>query len=314
LRWLIAETMTRPSRVSLALTLARLFAPIATRLPGKIGAMGRKGARLSRGFTQAAPNKAEPNAPCVAIMGGCVQAAAAPEIDQALSRALSRQGYASDCLEGCCGSLAHHLGYTKKARAAAMRVIEAFERASRDRHIEAVVISATGCAAHLKDYPYLFKGDPHWGARAQKFAARVRDVSEVTGQSHGRAPRALRVAFHSACSAQNGLKLKREVETSLARAGYEVIAIPEGHLCCGSAGSYSLLQPDIAGELRSRKLSNIASTSPHVVATGNIGCILHLSGSDAPPIVHYVELLDWAEGGPLPFALHATVDEMERAR
>jgi glycolate oxidase iron-sulfur subunit len=306
--------MSRASRVRVGLKLARVFAPLVAHIPGKIGAMGRKGASIVRDAPAPEFVVARPDAPHVAIVSGCVQAAVAPEIDLALSRTLKRAGRAPIYLEGCCGSLAHHLGQSEKARAWAMRTIEAFERASRDSRIESVVISATGCVAHLKDYAYLFKGDAAWEARAKKFASMVRDVSEVSADESPQAPVPLRVAFHSACSAQNGLRLKGQVEALLARAGFEVMAIPEGHLCCGSAGSYSLLQPDIAGALRSRKLANIAATSPDVVATGNIGCLLHLKGPDAPPVVHYVELLDWAQGGPTPRVLRAAVDAMERAR
>jgi glycolate oxidase iron-sulfur subunit len=196
-----------------------------------------------------------------------------------------------------------------------MRAIEAFERLSRDRPVEAVTISATGCAAHLKDYPHLFAGDPAWKARAEVFTAKAADPSRLVEPRKGWPPSALRVAFHSACSAQNALKLDGEPERLLREAGFEVLAVPEGHLCCGSAGSYSLLQPEIAGALRLRKLANIASLSPDIIATGNIGCLVQLAGADAPPIVHYAELLDWVEGGVRPQALlHIEVDAKRRAR
>jgi glycolate oxidase iron-sulfur subunit len=305
LRWAIAGTMSRPARIRVGLALARLFAPIATRLPGRIGAMARKAENLQTRSRPVVPPRVVRGAQSVALLPGCVQAAVAPEIDQALSRVLARRGFAPTVLEGagCCGALAHHLGRSAEAKVWAKRAIEAFERAARKTDPAAVTISATGCAAHLADYAHLFQDDPGWKARAEAFAAKVVDPSRLVEPRKGWPPRRLRVAFHSACSAQNGLKLKGEAELLLREAGFEVLGVPEGHLCCGSAGSYSLLQPKIAGELRARKLANIESVAPDIVATGNIGCLVHLMGPDAPPAVHYAELLDWVEGGVKPQAL-----------
>jgi glycolate oxidase iron-sulfur subunit len=292
-RGLIARTMTRPALVRAGLSAARLFAPVAASRPGRIGVMAPKALNLS----PAVEPKIAANAPQIAILGGCVQAAVAPQIDRAVVRVLARRGFAPVAVEGCCGALAHHLGRNREARGFAKRAIVAFEKYDR------VTISATGCVAHLKDYPHLFKGDLAWQRRAEAFAAKVTDLSGLVEPRKGWPPRRLRVAFHSACSAQNVLKLAGEPEELLREAGFEVLAIPEGHLCCGSAGSYSLLQPEIAGALRDRKLANIASTAPDIVATGNIGCLVHLVGPNAPPIVHYAELLDWVEGGVKPQAL-----------
>ncbi len=312
LRRLIAELMSRPSLVRASLQLARLFAPIATRMPGRIGAMARKGASLAQVREAQEFAAAGPGKPRVAILAGCVQSAVAPEIDQAMARLLVRDGLAPFRIDGCCGSLAHHLGRTSDARTLAMRMIAASERAG---DVDAITISATGCCAHLKDYAHLFAGDPVWEKRARAFAMKVRDASEIISAPKHRASRRLRVAFHSACSAQHGLGLKSEVESLLTQAGFEVVGIAESHLCCGSAGSYSLLQPEISQALRARKLENIKATRPDIVATGNIGCLVQLAGTDAPPIVHYAELLDWADGGPVPGALqNATVDEREPAR
>jgi len=314
LRWAIAEIMSKPSRVRFALRLARWFAPVAALLPGRAGVMGRKGASLRSGVRENQRAFAATASRTMAVLEGCVQAAAAPEIDQALGRTMSRRGCRTVMVEGCCGSLAHHLGRTAKARRQAEQVIAAFERASRDSGVDTIVASATGCVAHLKDYPHLFQDDRDWRSRAERFAGRVRDISDLSWGAQRSGPRRLRVAFHSACSAQNGLHLAGQVEALLVGAGFDVMPVPEGHLCCGSAGSYSLLQPEISGALRARKLSNIRSTAPDVVATGNIGCLLHLSGPDAPPVVHYVELLDWAEGGDTPHALKRTVERRVSSR
>jgi glycolate oxidase iron-sulfur subunit len=232
-----------------------------------------------------------------------VQKALAPQIDDAVARLLARRGYALVPLEGagCCGSLVHHLGREDEARSWAQRAIIAFEQANSD--FDAVLISATGCASHMKDFAHLFAGDPAWHERAARFAAKVKDFSELVTPRATTPPKNLRVAYHAPCSLQHGLRLTGGNEALLEAAGFEVLTIPEGHLCCGSAGSYSILQPELAGRLRSRKLNNARATRPDVIASANIGCLEHLSGPDAPPLVHVAELIDWAEGGPLPDAL-----------
>jgi glycolate oxidase iron-sulfur subunit len=167
---------------------------------------------------------------------------------------------------------------------------------------EAILITATGCSSHLKDLPHLFAEDPSWKLRAERFAAKVRDFAELISPRGAQDSHRLRVAYHAPCSLQHGLRIAGANETLLTAAGFDVRAIPEGHLCCGSAGSYSILQPELSNALRARKLANIATTEPDVIATANIGCLEHLSGEI--PIVHVAELLDWAEGGPKPAALH----------
>ena len=238
-------------------------------------------------------------------MPGCVQPALAPQIDEAVARLLARRGFELVPLEGagCCGSLVLHLGRSEDAKNWARRAIEAFEHAGGARAFEGVLITATGCSAHLKDLTHLFLDDPLWLPRAQAFSAASRDLLDLATPIACSPPHRLRVAWHIACSLQNGLKLGHRAETLLAAAGFDVLTVPQGHLCCGSAGSYSILQPEIAGQLRARKLENIAPLQADAIATSNIGCLDHLSGSDAPPVVHLAELLDWAEGGPAPVAL-----------
>ena len=194
------------------------------------------------------------------------------------------------------------------AKTWAKRMIEAFERAGGAGAFEGVLITATGCAAHLADYAHLFRDEPEWLARAQAFAAQLVQLTDLLSRHESAEPsraapsRKLRVALQVPCSEQHGLRAPDAGER-LQAAGYDVLPIPEGHLCCGSAGSYSILQPEIAIALRARKLTNIRAVKPDVVATSNIGCLQHLSGPDAPPIVHIAELLDWAEGGSAPRAL-----------
>jgi len=168
-----------------------------------------------------------------------------------------------------------------------------------------VLITATGCSAQLKDYAHQFAGDAVWEPRAAKFAAAARDFAELCEPMTVTPPRALRVAYHPACSLQNSLKLNGAGEAMLEAAGFIVTPFAESHLCCGSAGTYSILQPDLSSQLRQRKLGNIAAATPDVLVSGNIGCLQHLAAGQGltQPILHLAELLDWAEGGPRPVNL-----------
>ena len=302
LRWSIARVMTRPALVRLGLGLARAFAPVSGLLPGRLAAMARMGAGARTRPAARPPAEAAANSRRIALMPGCAQAALAPGIDEAVARVLARQGYALVPLAGagCCGSLVHHLGRSEDAKAWARRAILALERAGGADSFDGILITATGCSAHLKDLAHLFAGDPVWAPRAAAFAAKARDFLDLARARGATAPRALRVAWQAPCSLQNALRLAEAGRMLLADAGFEVVDIPEGHLCCGSAGSYSILQPELAGQLRARKLANIAGLEPDVIATANIGCLHHLSGPDAPPVVHLAELIDWAQGGATP--------------
>jgi glycolate oxidase iron-sulfur subunit len=305
LRWLIATVMPRPALVRTGLFLARLFAPVAFLLPGRLALMTAMGAHARAQPAETPLRAILPNARRVALMPGCVQPALAPQIDQAVARYLARRGIELVPLEGagCCGSLVHHLGRSEDAKNWARRAIEAFEYAGGSGAFEGVLITASGCSAHLKDLEHVFLDDPSWLTRARAFAHATRDFLDLATSDGVAPPRRLRVAWQAPCSLQNGVKLAANGEILLNAAGFETLAIPEGHLCCGSAGSYSILQPEISGRLRARKLGNIATLNADVIATSNIGCLNHLAGSDAPPVVHLAELLDWAEGGPEPVAL-----------
>jgi glycolate oxidase iron-sulfur subunit len=241
----------------------------------------------------------------IALIESCVQPALAPQIDQAVRRVFARRGMTLVPLggTGCCGALAHHLGRREDAKARAKRLIAAFESADRNTPFDAVLISATGCAAHLTDYAHLFLDEPDWQARAIGFAGKVRDFSELAEPREATLPCRLKIAYQVPCSLQHGLQLSGRGEAQLKAAGFDVVTISEGHLCCGSAGSFSILQPKIAEALRARKLANIAALNVDAVASPNIGCLTHLSGPDAPPVIHPAELIDWAEGGPRPATL-----------
>ena len=305
LRWLIATVLTRPALVRGGLFLARLFAPLASFLPGRLAAMARLGAGVPQHHVDGPVRAILPNARRIALMPGCAQAALNPNIDAAVARVLARQGFELVPLEGagCCGALVHHLGRSEDAKNWARRAIEAFERAGGAEAFEGVLITATGCSSHLKDLTHLFLDDPLWLPRARAFAEATKDFLDLAAPGPVAAKQTLRVAWHAACSLQNGLKLAGRAEALLAAAGFETVQIPQGHLCCGSAGSYAILQPAIAQELRARKLGTIAPLGIDIVVSSNIGCLSHLSGPDAPPLVHLAELLDWAGGGPLPLAM-----------
>ena len=174
--------------------------------------------------------------------------------------------------------------------------------------VDAIVVNASGCGTTVKDYGHMLAGDPELGAWAAKISAMTQDVTEfLTSYDLGPPVRwsSLRVAYHSACSLQHGQKITAEPRTLLRKAGFTLAEIPEGHICCGSAGTYNILQPEIAGQLRQRKLDNIRLAKADVVAAGNIGCIGQLNAPGEAPVVHTIELLDWAYGGPVPRGLEA---------
>jgi len=301
LRFAIAKVMTRPALVRIGLLLAKIGAPIAAILPGRLGAMARIG-------LSARPQGPEPTQfpkpvqtkQRIAIMPGCVQGALAPQIDGAVGRVLARRGIELVALEGagCCGALPHHMGREQDSHMWAKKAIEAYEKGQYD----GVLITATGCSAQLKDYAHQFAGDPVWEKRAAAFAAAARDFAELCTPRNVTPPQPLRVAYHPACSLQNSLKLNGVGETMLEAAGFIVTPFAESHLCCGSAGTYSILQPELSSQLRDRKLGNIAAAEPDVLVSGNIGCLQHLATGQGlnQPILHIAELLDWAEGGPKP--------------
>jgi glycolate oxidase iron-sulfur subunit len=222
---------------------------------------------------------------------------------------------------GCCGALVHHLGREHESSAQARADIDAWTREIDTRGLDAIVVTASGCGTMLKDYGFIFRTDPQYAAKAARISALARDISEVLielmagarsdvrpSTAAAPAPEAahapvLRVAYHSACSLQHGQKLHGLAPRLLREAGFTVLDIPEGHICCGSAGTYSMLQPEMSAKLRDRKARNIESVQPDVIATGNIGCITQIAQGTGIPIVHTVELLDWATGGPAPARL-----------
>ncbi len=241
----------------------------------------------------------------VILLRGCAQAVLRPQINDAAIRLLTRNGIevVMPKAEGCCGALVHHMGREDDGMAAARRNIDAWEGAMAQEPVDAILITASGCGTTVKDYGHMLARDPAYAERAERISGMTFDISEYLSAIMLDPPTAwtdIKVAYHSACSMQHGQRIIKPPRTLLRDAGYSVLEVPEGHLCCGSAGTYNMLQPEISGILKKRKIDNIAKVGPDCVATGNIGCITQLSGPDQPPVVHTVELLDWANGGPCP--------------
>ncbi|MBI3436469.1 MAG: glycolate oxidase subunit GlcF [Proteobacteria bacterium] len=247
----------------------------------------------------------------VALLTGCVADVLAPAINEAAIRVLARNGIEVVRAPGeaCCGSLVHHMGREAEALAAARRNTDAWMREIDGEGLDAIIVTASGCATTIKDYGFMLRGDDAYAANAARVAGLARDVCEYLALidiAPPTTPRTIQLAYHGACSLQHGQKVTRQPKALLARMGYGVRDIPEGHLCCGSAGTYNLLQPELATRLRERKIRNIEGVAPEIVAAGNIGCIAHIAAASAIPVVHPIELIDWAGGGPAPAAIQGS--------
>jgi glycolate oxidase iron-sulfur subunit len=314
LRGLLSATIPRPWLFRLSLLGASVAKPLAGLLP--------RGSRLAA-MAALAPSSLPAPSPVdrpqvfpalgerrarVALLTNCAQQVIAPSINEATVRLLTRHGVEVVVARGagCCGALDHHMGLEKPAVRFARANIDAWTRELEGAGLDAVVINASGCGTTVKDYGFMFREDPAYAAKAARIAVLARDVSEVL-DGLDLLPAVndadLVVAYHAACSMQHGQRILSEPKRLLAKAGFTVRDVPEGHLCCGSAGTYNLLQPELAGRLRDRKVANIERTRPDVVATGNVGCITQIASGTGVPVVHTVELLDWATGGPAPGAL-----------
>jgi len=304
LRRLIAELLPHPRRFALALRLARLAGPFAGGLPPRLrnlidlaAAHPPAGEILVSGVHPAeGVQKAR-----VALLPSCAQQALDRNINAATFRLLQRHGCEVVVSPGvgCCGALPLHMGRSAQGKALARRNVAAWS-AEAARGLDAVVVNASGCGTTIKDYGH-FVG----GGQAESIGALTRDVSEFlleVGLKPGDAA-PYRVAYHDACSLQHGQRVTSAPRMLLARAGFNVLDVPERHFCCGSAGTYNLLQPEIAAALGERKAAHIASVDPDIIAAGNLGCMVQIGRFARTPIVHTVELLDWATGGPMPPAL-----------
>jgi glycolate oxidase iron-sulfur subunit len=311
IRALLAWVLPHPNRFRLALKLARLArpaAPLAAAVGGKpVGAMLALAPDAVPSPQPAEPSPAPARRGRIALLQGCAEPVLQPQIRAAAVRLLNRAGF--DVVfapgEGCCGALVHHLGKEDRSLADARRNVDAWTREIESGGLDAIVVTASGCGTTIKDYGFMLRNDPAYADKAARVSALAKDISEVLSASSlpPAQPKGLIVAYHAACSLQHGQKITEPPKRLLAEAGFTVAVPSEAHICCGSAGTYNLLQPEIAGRLRDRKLENLKALAPDVIATGNIGCMVQLASRSDTPVVHTAELLDWATGGPIPPAI-----------
>jgi glycolate oxidase iron-sulfur subunit len=242
----------------------------------------------------------------VALLQGCAQQVLAPRINQAAINVLTRHGIEVVLVkdEQCCGALTHHLGRDGDALARARANIGVWLKEADGDGLDAILVTTSGCGTVIKDYGFMLREDRDFAGPAAKISALAKDITEYLSgidlkrqqQQHDD----IVVAYHSACSLQHGQKITHAPKELLSKSGFVVKDVPESHLCCGSAGTYNILQPDIASRLRDRKVANIATVKPDMIAAGNIGCMVQIAGGTSVPVVHTIELLDWATGGPRP--------------
>jgi len=311
-RALLAHLLPYPGRFRLALRLAQMVRPLTKIIPTwpalkplhamlAMAPSGLPARSDARNATVAAPRGR------VALMAGCAEPVLRPEFRAAAVRLINRAGY--DVIaapgEGCCGALVHHMGREAQALASARRNVDAWTAVMVEGRLDAIIVTTSGCGTTIKDYGFMLRDCPNYAAKAAAVSALAKDVSEfLDGVDLPLAKdRGVTVAYHPACSLQHGQKVTEAPRRLLSAAGYAVRVPAEAHLCCGSAGTYNILQPDIAGQLGDRKAAALAKLNAQVVATGNIGCAMQIGTRVGVPVVHTVELLDWATGGPAPMSL-----------
>ena len=315
LRWMLTQILPYPARVRIVMALGRPFRALARFMPEP---------RL-RAMMRMMPQKLPPPSPFdtpqiipaqgtrkmrVALMIGCVQRAVNPDINEATIRLLTRHGAEVVIVkQGCCGALSHHMGKTQNALNTAALNIKSFSQQHNADGLDAIVINTSGCGTTVKDYGHMFAQTP-LHAQAALVSSLAKDVSEVLQELDlpQNPAQNLRVTYHAACSLQHGQKIKSAPKDLLRRAGFKVSEPEESHLCCGSAGTYNLMQPQIADQLKARKVSNIKACQPDIIAAGNLGCIMQIGGGIQTPVLHTVQLLDWATGGPKPAQIPASLD------
>jgi glycolate oxidase iron-sulfur subunit len=320
LRALLAFVLPRPGLFRLSMILARLGRPLTALLPtpGPAGASPTLFRRV-KAMLALAPKSLPAPGPVggtvfpaaavrrgrVALLQGCAQQVLAPRINQAAINLLTRHGIEVVLVkdEQCCGALTHHLGLDGDALGRARANITAWLAEAERGGLDAILVTTSGCGTVIKDYGFLLREDRDFAAAAARVSALTKDITEyVSGieLQPTRQNRDIVVAYHSACSLQHGQKITQAPKELLSKNGFVVKDVPESHLCCGSAGTYNILQPDIANRLRDRKVANIAMVGPDMIAAGNIGCMVQIASGTSVPVVHTVELLDWATGGSRP--------------
>ncbi|MFO1115005.1 MAG: glycolate oxidase subunit GlcF [Beijerinckiaceae bacterium] len=313
IRGVLAFVLPYPERFRFALRLAALgrpFAPLLRLIPQigpRMAAMLDLAPKLPPAPAVEAPAVAAPARGRVVILEGCAQPPLKPSINAAARRFLARCGVEVVAApgEGCCGALVHHMGREEEALDFVRANVDAWTRLIDDGGLDAILITASGCGTTVKDYGYMLREDANYADKAARVSALAKDIAEyvATLEWAPSTERKLTLAYHSACSMQHGQKITELPKTLLRKAGFAVKDVPEGHICCGSAGVYNIMQPELARRLRDRKLGNIGRLKVQAVAAGNIGCITQLASAAETPVVHTIELLDWACGGPAPAGL-----------
>ncbi len=328
LRALLAWVLPHQRRFRGALMLAALAQPIAgwfERIPGTrplatLLSLKRAAKSLGREVSTRRGEESAPVRPAVTLRvglaAGCVEPVLDPEIQQACVRLLQRAGceIIRATGEGCCGALSHHLGREAKALELARATVDAWHRQLEAGPLAAIVVTASGCGPLIRDYGHMLRDDPRYAAKAVRVSALACDLSELLDRI-GLPPTVnvppTVVGYHAACSLQHGQRVAAAPSRLLAAAGFEVREPKESHLCCGSAGVYNILQPDIAAQLGARKAQALGALTPDVIATGNIGCMVQIGAASRVPVLHIAQLLDWATGGPEPAGMRRRPDAQQ---
>jgi glycolate oxidase iron-sulfur subunit len=320
LRAVLAWVLPRPGLFRAGMILARLGRPLAGLLPAsRAGSASPTLLRRIKAMLALAPSRLPKRGAAggsvfpalgerrgrVALLQGCAQQVLAPRINQAAINLLTRHGIEVVLVkdEQCCGALTHHLGRDGDALARARANITVWLAEAERNGLDAILVTTSGCGTVIKDYGFMLREDRDFAGPAARISALAKDITEYVGGIDLQAPQQrseLVIAYHSACSLQHGQKITQAPKELLSKNGFVVKDVPESHLCCGSAGTYNILQPDIAIRLRDRKVANIATVKPDMIAAGNIGCMVQIAGATSVPVVHTIELLDWATGGPKP--------------
>jgi glycolate dehydrogenase iron-sulfur subunit len=319
LRSVLGFVLPRPGAFRTSMALARLARPFAALLPRPRADATPSLLRRIEAMLALAPSRLPAAGPPagsifpavgtrrgrVALLQGCAQQVLAPRINKAAINVLTRHGVEVVLVkdEQCCGALTHHLGQDGDALARARANVTAWQNEAEQRGLDAILVTTSGCGTVIKDYGFLLREDREFAAPAAKVSALAKDITEYLAGIALDPPRLeheITIAYHSACSLQHGQKITGLPKELLSKNGFVVKDVPESHLCCGSAGTYNILQPDIATRLRDRKLANLATIKPDMIAAGNIGCMVQIASGTSVPVVHTIELLDWATGGPRP--------------
>ena len=312
LRWVLARILPYPMRFRVALLGAKIARPFRRLIPdARLRAMLDMAPQtippVSRNDDPQSFQPVAPRRMRVALMTGCAQRALNTDINDATIRLLRRLGCEVVIAEGagCCGALTHHMGRETESHATAAKNIRSWIREMDGEGLDAIVINTSGCGTTVKDYGHMFRNEP-LSAEAARVSSIAKDISEVLvdlGLPEDVNAPEMKVAYHAACSLQHGQQIKSHPKTLLKSAGFTVLEPADPHLCCGSAGTYNLMQPEISGKLKERKIRTLEALTPDVIAAGNIGCMMQIGSGTGVPVVHTVELLDWVTGGPKPASL-----------